>query len=133
MKTNGATRLDDIMAQAFSDGLCNFQETVTIILALHQIGSLEPISHLEDARQRLIAQKDGSVDDQSAFRDLYDWRSVRVKLLLFADSIAPKAGPDESPKSMAQELECMARWLRLQEKEWQDDGWQERVEPHITP
>lgn len=120
MKNNGATRLDDIMAQAFQDGLCDFQETVTIILSVHQLGSLEPISHLEEARQKLVAQKDGSVDEQVAFREMYDWKRVRDGLLDAADSIAVNAGPDNSPKSMAQELEQVARWLRLQEADWRD-------------
>lgn len=118
MKNDGATRLDDIMAQAFNDGLCNFQETITIILSCHMLGSLEPIGHLEDARQRLVAQKDGSVDPQESFLEMYDWTLIRDRLQKYADGIAPAAGPDDPPNDIAQELESMARWIRLAGKDW---------------
>ncbi len=118
MNNNGATRLDDIVSSAFNDGLCSFQEAITIILSVHQLGSLEPISHLEEARQRLVAQKDGSVDKQEIFLDMFDWARVRDRLIDLSDSIAVNSGPDKSPDDMAQELETLARWIRLAGKNW---------------
>lgn len=127
---DGKTRLDDIMVKAFRDDLCSFQEAITIILSVHQLGTLEPIGHLETARQKLVAHKDGSVANDDAFLDMYDWVYVRDRLKKYADSIAPASGPDESPNDMAQDLESLARWIRLSGK---DMGWDNRCEPHITP
>lgn len=114
------SRLDDIMLAAFKKDLCSFQETITILLSVHMLGSLEPIGHLEKARQALIKSHDGSVDKQDAFREMYDWTRVRDDLQELSNGIATTAGSDKPPEDIACELESLARWIRLQQEDWQD-------------
>jgi len=110
---NELNRLDEIMKRAFDTDLCSFAETLTIILSVHMVGTLEPIGNLEKERQSLVANTDGSKPDDSAFLEIYDWEYVRTSLHGIADSICA-AGSDRDPTFVAQELETLARWIRLQ-------------------
>ncbi len=114
MTNSPTTRLNEIMLAAFKADIASFQEVITIVFACHMLGPLGINSSLEESREQLVTPQDeGSDQDNEAFLDMYDWTLIRDRLNGFADSIAPAVGPDKSTNDMAQELETMARWVRL--------------------
>ncbi len=107
-------RLDELTLEMFKKTSATLAEITAINLSVYMVGSLEPIGHIERHRQDLIEPFDGEIDDQQAFREMYDWDRVVADLESIREKVIKESGISLDIKQVAQELETLARWIRLQ-------------------